>query len=57
MKQNETLDQKELESINSEIFHSFDPDDASWVMGGFKYTAGISPNSNGNTDVDLDFIS
>jgi hypothetical protein len=55
MKHNETIDHKELESINSEIFHPFDPDDASWVMAGFKYTFSGSVDSNGNQDVDIDF--
>jgi hypothetical protein len=34
MKENETVGREELESINSELFHSFDPEEASWVIGG-----------------------
>jgi hypothetical protein len=34
MKENEISDRKELESINEEMFQSFDPDDASWITGG-----------------------
>jgi hypothetical protein len=56
MKQNETLDQKELESINSEIFHSFDPDDDSWIIGGRpNSTVNISYTASGrDVTVDLD---
>jgi hypothetical protein len=55
MEEKEISDRKELESINDEMFHYFDPDDASWVMGGFKYTFGVSMGSNGSQDVDVDF--
>jgi hypothetical protein len=50
MKQNETSDQKALESINDEIFHSFDPDDASWIIGGrTKMTRLLTFSSDGST--------
>ena len=55
MKENETLGQKKLESIDSEMFHSFDPDDASWISGGkviYSYLATIG--SNGEVDVAFD---
>jgi hypothetical protein len=58
MKQNETLDQKALESINDEIFHSFDPDDASWIIGGRpKITGKATVSSSGGVDgeVDIEF--
>jgi hypothetical protein len=55
MKQNETLDQKELESINSEMFPSFDPDDASWIIGGRpKFTARNTTTSDGGIDTAID---
>jgi hypothetical protein len=51
MKKNETLDQKELESVNnSELFGSFDPDDASWIIGGKpKMTRLLTFSSDGST--------
>jgi hypothetical protein len=56
MKQNETSNQKELENINSEMFHSFDPDDASWIIGGAKkkFTAKATGSGDG-ADVEFDF--
>jgi hypothetical protein len=55
MKQNETLGRKELESINSEMFHSFDPDDASWIIGGrIKVTAKATVDSTGKVDGEAD---
>jgi hypothetical protein len=45
MKENETLDQKKLESINGEIFQSFDPDDAPWITGGESLSATQPPSS------------
>jgi hypothetical protein len=38
MKENEISDRKGLESIDSEMFHSFDPEDALWIIGGFITT-------------------
>jgi|SoiMethySBSTD1v2_1073268.scaffolds.fasta_scaffold1808306_1 hypothetical protein len=55
MKQNETKDQNELESINGEMFQSFDPDDASWITGGkVVYTASGTVDSNGKFDGTVD---
>jgi hypothetical protein len=56
MKENETSDWKELESISKEMFHSFEPDDASWIIGGRpKMTRLITLSSDGGTfDVAFD---
>jgi hypothetical protein len=43
MKENENVNRKELESIDSEIFHSFDPEEASWIIGGgVKVTGAVT---------------
>jgi hypothetical protein len=47
MKENETVKQEVLESINSELFHSFDPDDASWILGGITV---FDHSTNGGSD-------
>jgi hypothetical protein len=47
-----------LESINGELFQSFDPDDESWVVGGSFSGASGSVNGkfkDGGGDFDLDF--
>ena len=55
MKQNETKDQNELESINGEMFQSFDPDDASWISGGkVTYCTTGSVDSTGKADISVD---
>jgi hypothetical protein len=57
MKENETLGQKKLESINDEVFQSFDPDDASWVIGGkIPYTSTYTFDSGGSIDSCSDFL-
>jgi len=55
MNTNKALDQKELESINDEMFQSFDPEDASWITGGkVTYCASASGDSTGKVDVTVD---
>jgi len=54
MKKNETVDQRELESINSELFDSFDPEDASWVVGG-GFKCGIWVDPDGAIHIDCGF--
>jgi hypothetical protein len=55
MKENEISDRKGLESIDSEMFHSFGPEDALWIMGGFKTTQVSTAESNGAYDYLIDF--
>jgi hypothetical protein len=55
MKENEISDRKELESIDSEMFHSFDPEDASWIMGGIITTQVSTAESNGTYDYLIDY--
>jgi hypothetical protein len=55
MKENEILDQKKLESINGEMFQSFDPDDASRVIGGkIPFSNQATLDDNYRTDFTLD---
>jgi len=49
VKENEISGRKELESIDSEMFHSFDPEDASWITGGKIIISRISTGENDNT--------
>jgi hypothetical protein len=58
MKKNETSNQKELESVNnSKLFGSFDPADASWIIGGrLKITQLVTCLPNGSFDVENDII-
>ena len=54
MKDNETIARQELESINSELFHSFDPEEASWISGGrLKITSKVT-KSGDTPDVEFD---
>jgi hypothetical protein len=58
VKDNRTLDREELDSINnSELFYSFDPEEASWVIGGvskrFTGTATAAPGEP--SDYEMDF--
>jgi hypothetical protein len=55
MKEDEILDRKKLESIDGEMFHSFDLEDALWIMGGFKTTQISTAESNGTYDYLIDF--
>ncbi len=65
MKEKETVNQGELESINSEMFNTFDLEDASWIVGGkpklcvsasnFVATTdngGFSPQADVDADVE-----
>ena len=55
MKENKISDQKKLENINSEMFQSFDPDDASWITGGkVTYCVNGTVDSNGKVDATVD---
>jgi hypothetical protein len=54
MKENETVDLKELENINSEMFHSFDPDDASWIIGGRPKLCAKVSGSRDQVDFEID---
>jgi hypothetical protein len=66
MKENETVNRGELESINSEMFDSFDLEDASWIIGGKPKLCGsvsnfVATTDNGgfspqaDADVDVEF--
>jgi hypothetical protein len=48
----ETKNQQELESINSELFHSFDPNEASGIIGGARVIRTRFPTGDGGTAVD-----
>jgi hypothetical protein len=50
LKENETVNRGELESINSEMFNSFDLEDASWVIGGKPKISGSASNFVATTD-------
>jgi hypothetical protein len=56
MKENETSDRKELESINGEMFHSFDPEDASWIIGGVQTVCRTISGGEDKWDVWIDFV-
>jgi hypothetical protein len=49
MKENKAVNREELESINSELFHSFDPEEASWIIGGGG-VSGSGSNAVASTD-------
>jgi hypothetical protein len=58
MKEKEISDRKELESINDEMFHSFDPDNASWIAGGIITitkcsTGGSQQDVQADVDIEL----
>jgi hypothetical protein len=57
MKENETVNSQELETINSELFHSFDPEEASWVIGGVskRGTASATASPGEPPDFEADF--
>jgi len=54
---------KSLESINSELFNAFNPEDELWVVGGSKSVSGSGsvtstpngPDGGGDVDVDWSF--
>jgi len=50
MKENETVNRGELESINSEMFDSFDLEDASGIIGGKPKLSGSASNFVATTD-------
>jgi hypothetical protein len=50
MKENEKVNRGELESINSEMFNSFDLEDASWIIGGKPKLSGSASNFVATTD-------
>jgi hypothetical protein len=54
-----TMDTQELESINSELFNSFDPEQELWIIGGSttRTASGQGTYSGGRPDgsVDVDF--
>lgn len=50
MKENETVNHAELESINSEMFDSFDVEEASWIIGGRPKISGSASNFVASTD-------
>jgi hypothetical protein len=56
MKENETTGQNELESINGEMFHSFDPEDASWIVGGIQTVCRTICGGEDKWDVMIDFV-
>ena len=67
MKEKETVTRGELEGINSDMFNSFDLEDASWIVGGSrpKFTISASNfvattdnggfNPQADTDIDIEF--
>jgi len=59
MKEKNLINSEELETINSELFGSFDPEDESWIVGGSKTVSGsvtFTPNGpDGGADVDFVF--
>ena len=59
MKEKNLINSEELETINSELFGSFDPEDEAWIVGGSKTLSGsvtFTPNGpDGGGDVDLVF--
>lgn len=45
-----------LESLNSHLFHSFDPEDENWLVGGSKtITDMLTVTPDGRFDHTLDF--
>ena len=50
MKENETVNRGELESINSELFDSFDMEEASEIIGGRFPISGSGSNFAATTD-------
>ena len=51
---NETNNQNKLETINNEMFHSFNPDDESGIVGGFpKLTGGVTWSGGPDVSVDV----
>jgi hypothetical protein len=57
MKDKYTMGAHELESINGELFDSFDPEQELWIIGGSTtHTVSTTTTySSGNTDFDADY--
>jgi hypothetical protein len=60
VKKKNNINGEELESINGDLFHPFDPEDETWIVGGSKsITTSITytPNSyDGLFDVDYESV-
>jgi hypothetical protein len=52
-----TMSTQELESINSELFDSFDPEQELWIIGGStrQTASGQVTYNNGNRDGSVDY--
>lgn len=55
MKEKQIINDVELESINSELFDSFDPEDESWIVGGSKTTSSYITYSPCCIDAAVDY--
>jgi hypothetical protein len=57
MKDKYTMSTQELESINSELFNSFDPEQELWIIGGStrQTASGGATYNNGNPDGSVDY--
>jgi hypothetical protein len=55
MKEKEIINGEELETINSELFGSFDPEDESWIVGGSKTVSGSATYTPTGPDGGADF--
>ena len=55
MKEKDIINGEELESINSELFGSFDPEDEAWIVGGSKSISGSATYTPTGPDAGGDF--
>jgi hypothetical protein len=55
MKEKDIINGEELETINSELFGSFDPEDESWIVGGSKTTSSSVTYTPTGPDGGADF--
>jgi hypothetical protein len=59
MKETDICKDRELESIKSELFNSFDPQDESWIVGGTTKTITGGPTGtpmNPDAWMDMDIV-
>ena len=56
MKEKDIINSQELETINSELFGSFDPEDELWIVGGATGSGSVTYTpSGGDGSADVDF--
>ena len=55
MKEKDIINGEELETINSELFGAFDPEDESWIVGGSKSISGSATYTPNGPDGGVDF--